>query len=1034
MTLSWRRLVFRLLPVLFAPACTFAQVKTDGTVGPRTTLTGPTFNITPSLGTPVGPNLFHSFETFNIARGQTATFTGPPSVKNILARVTGGQSTIDGTLACPILNANLYLINPAGVIFGPNATLDLHGSFVVTTADYLKLADGGQFHASDPSKSVLTSAAPAAFGFLGTHKPAAIEVRGTTGVDPVTSAPTHAPTLEVQPGLALIIVGGDLAITGGTLRAPEGRIDLQAVRSAGEISAGQAPSTGAAMILTDAILDVAGRDDPGSGSGGNGGLMVFRAGSLSATGSLLSAGGGVGGSAGGAGGRIDLAIGGPVTFTRVFIAADAGGGGDGTGGWIDLTARGSMNLSQASAISASGDGSGGGGRVNLTVDNAVSLSDGSFIAAGGGGVGPGGRIDLTTGGALDLSGGAFIAAAGGGGGGAGGRVDVSAHGDVTLSQASAITAAAGGGIGAGGVLNLTAGGAVNLSQGSLISAGGGGTGGQLVLIAGADVSLLDGSFLSSSGGGSAAGGTIDLTTTGSLTLVNSGISVSGGLEGGMGGQLHVTAAGDVALSQQSFLSAAGGSGFNGSGGGAGGRLLLTAAGAVNLASGAALVADGGIATGLANGGAGGQVEITSSTQVAISSGAFVSAANAGPTLGGSIIIRAPLLLIRDDTTSGVLGTGVRAESTAGVIGGSADLSLSLTVSPFINPAADPPALSLRSPAGSVVSVSGAATPGAYLFADDGVINQQPANPFAAFVGQPRQGLWILEIDNTFRFPGESRNPVTLNSLALALGGETFRAGAASFQVAPGAKARVGIQVAGAGLITGAPGQNVGGPAGTIDIAVDRLVMQGPGQISTASLGTGKGGAVNILARRGVLINGGTIASRAGGTDPAGNVNITSGGNIDLRNATIAAEATGAGGSVTFTAPASLISVRDTTITARAGGDGGRILLSSRFLTLNRSVINGLSGGTPVNVAIAADVFFASESQILTNAALNFPQTDVSGSLITLRVDALTRDAQLAADCGIRIGHDVSSFLISGRGAAPILPGGPLPSTDFSLAP
>ncbi len=98
------------------------------------------------------------------------------------------------------------------------------------------------------------------------------------------------------------------------------------------------------------------------------------------------------------------------------------------------------------------------------------------------------------------------------------------------------------------------------------------------------------------------------------------------------------------------------------------------------------------------------------------------------------------------------------------------------------------------------------------------------------------------------------------------------------------------------------------------------------------------------------------------------------------------------------------------------------------------MINGLSGGTPVEVAIAADVFFSSESQILTNAALNFPHTDVSGSLITLRVDALTRDAQLATDCGIRIGHDVSSFLISGRGAAPVLPGGLLPSTDFSLAP
>src|SRR4051812_35191522 len=237
MTPFWRRIALRLLPLLLLSAHALAQVKTDGTVGPRTTLTGPNFNITPSLGSAVGTNLFHSFETFNIARGETATFTGPPSVKNVLARVTGGPSSINGVLACPIAGANLYLTTPAGVIFGPDAVLDLQGSFVVTTADYVKLADGGQFHASDPSKSVLTSAAPAAFGFLGMHKPAAIQVSGTTGVDPVTSLPTHAPTLEVPPGAAIAMVGGDLTITGGTFRAPEGKIDLQAIASAGEFSA-----------------------------------------------------------------------------------------------------------------------------------------------------------------------------------------------------------------------------------------------------------------------------------------------------------------------------------------------------------------------------------------------------------------------------------------------------------------------------------------------------------------------------------------------------------------------------------------------------------------------------------------------------------------------------------------------------------------------------------------------------------------------------------------------------------------------------
>lgn len=1048
MTPSWRRTALHRLPLLILSAHAFAQVKTDGTVGPRTTLAGPNFNITPSLGTTVGPNLFHSFETFNIARGETATFTGPPSVKNILARVTGGPSSIDGTLACQIAGANLYLINPAGVIFGPDAALDLHGSFVVTSADYIKLADGGQFHASDPPKSVLTSAAPAAFGFLGAHKPAAIQVRGSTGVDPVTSAPTHAPTLEVPPGLSMTMVGGDLTIIGGALSASEGTIDLRAIGSPGEFtatvpgaarsaqSARALPPTGAAVTLTNAILDVAGRDDPGSGSGGHGGALIVRAGPLSLTNSLLTASGGAGGSPGGAGGSIDVAISGPLTLSSTIIAADAGGGGDSAGGRVDLTASGAVTSSGASGIGAAGDGSGAGGRVNLTSNAAISLLEGTLISTGGGGTGAGGRIDVTAaGGALTLSGGTFISAAGGGGGAAGGQVNVSARGDVTLSQDSSISAAAGGGIGAGGAIDLVAGGSVALSEGSVISAGGGGSGGHIVLTATRDVSLLDNSFISAAGGNDGSGGSFDLTIGGALTLDNSGISVAGGLEGGAGGQFHLTVTGAVAMSQQSSISAAGGPSAGGTDGGAGGQIDLTAGGAVSLATGSAIFADGGIATGLASGGSGGRVQITSSTQVAISSGAFISAANAGPTVGGSIAIKAPSLVIHDDMVSGVLGTGVRAESTAGVVGGFADLSLDLTVSPFDNPSADPPSLSLRSPAGSVVSVSGAAASGSFSFGDAASANQQPANPFAAFVGQPRQGLWVLEIDNTIRFAGETRSAFSLSSLTLALGGDTFRAANPGLlEISPGAKVRIGIPVNSAGPVTGTPGQNVGGPAGTIDIAVDRLVMQGPGQISTASLGTGKGGAVNILARRGVLINGGTIASRAGGADPAGNVTITSGGDIVLRNATLAAEATRDGGSLTLTALGSLISIQDTTVTARAGGDGGRILLDSRFLTLNRSEINGLSGGTPVDVAIDSDVFFSSESHILTNAAINFPSTDVSGSLVTLHVDALTRDAQLVADCGIRIGHDVSSFLMGGRGATPILPGGLIPSTDFSLNP
>ena len=149
-----------------ASHCLAGAVVTDGTVGTTGALSGPNFAVTSSLGRQVGPNLFHSFRTFNLSAGEVATFSGPTNVGNVIARVTGGSSSIDGGIQCTIPGANFYLINPKGVVFGPNATLDVGGSFVVTTADYLKHADGSHFDATHPASSTLTSAAPSAFGFL----------------------------------------------------------------------------------------------------------------------------------------------------------------------------------------------------------------------------------------------------------------------------------------------------------------------------------------------------------------------------------------------------------------------------------------------------------------------------------------------------------------------------------------------------------------------------------------------------------------------------------------------------------------------------------------------------------------------------------------------------------------------------------------------------------------------------------------------------------------------------------------------------
>ncbi len=145
-----------------------AGVVTDGSLGAAGPLSGPNFMVPASLGKIAGGNLFHSFSQFGLNNGESATFSGPGSVHNILARVTGGQvSSIDGTIHSTIEGANFFLLNPAGVIFGANASIDVSGSFAATTGQDVKLTDGSRFKATPgPGDALLTSAPPAAFGFL----------------------------------------------------------------------------------------------------------------------------------------------------------------------------------------------------------------------------------------------------------------------------------------------------------------------------------------------------------------------------------------------------------------------------------------------------------------------------------------------------------------------------------------------------------------------------------------------------------------------------------------------------------------------------------------------------------------------------------------------------------------------------------------------------------------------------------------------------------------------------------------------------
>src|SRR5262249_59315500 len=143
----------------------------DGTLGTGPLEVGPgqgaTYLITPEMGAQHGHNLFHSFKSFGIGEDETATFTGPdagPPVENVISRVTGAElSEIDGTLRSTIPGADVWLLNPSGVVFGAGAAVDVKGSFHAGTGDFVVFTDGERFTANPAQQGVLTPAPPAAF-------------------------------------------------------------------------------------------------------------------------------------------------------------------------------------------------------------------------------------------------------------------------------------------------------------------------------------------------------------------------------------------------------------------------------------------------------------------------------------------------------------------------------------------------------------------------------------------------------------------------------------------------------------------------------------------------------------------------------------------------------------------------------------------------------------------------------------------------------------------------------------------------------
>jgi filamentous hemagglutinin family protein len=916
-----------LVAAVVARGAAAQHITIDSSFGTARTLAGPNYAITANLGKQVGSSLFQSFGIFGLATKESATFSGPAAISNVIGRVTGGNpSAIDGNIKSTITGANLYLINPSGIVFGPNATVNVSGSFHASTADYLKMSDGARFQATNPNGSTLSAAPPAAFGFM-TAKPAAITVNGST--------------LGPLPG-TIGLVGGPVSIAGGTLKAPAGTIHVASVAGIGEVPVD--PRNTAALTVTSfgpvAIKGGSTLDVSNPGGLGAGGSVFIRSGTL--------------------------------TIDASTINADTYGSG--AGGQLILRGDRQVALSDGADVHAIAYGSGSGaGMIVSTAPTGVISADSGTVQTGSAGPGKAGLLSVSTG-RLTLTNGALLgsdAAGNGGGGGisvdvvgllqidgSGGpplAVGVPATGIASLSHASARGQSGNIAISAGSLSILDKGGIASSTDGSANSGniavdvagqltidqtsatgielgdilgiesqsdpGSTGKAGDLTISAGA-LSITNTGQLGSPTFGAGDGGNLSLDVAGPLKVDGSGstgafltgiaASVQPGSTGDAGrvavdaGQLSMidgeilngaigafgTApastgnSGNIAVNVAGLLTidGAGSSSLTG---------ILTAtdpgtrgnAGDIVVVAGSLSIADLGTITAFTAGaGAGGSVSVTAE-DLSLTNGGAISSDTSGPRAAGNVTITATRNLVLDSTGSAnqsEIDTDSYGSGKAGVVTVSGR-NITLRGGSYISSDADSSNAADRGNAGTVT-----------VTATDAIL-----------------------IDGTG----------SVDSNDTSISSDTYDAGMAGSVTVSAPN----IEIRGGGDISseneGGSG-NAGGVTVTAqrDLLLDSTGSDNQSEIDTDTYGSGKAGVVtvsgqNITLRGGSYISSDSDSANAADRGNAGTVTVTATdailidgtGSVDSNDTSISSDTYDAGmaGSVTVSAP---------NIEIRGGGD------------------------------------------------------------------------------------------------------------------
>ena len=431
-------LFFSTLPIAIfgclIPLTAVAQITPDGTTSTTVNQNGNDFTI--EQGSRVGDNLFHSFDEFSVPTLGSAEFNNAVDIANIFSRVTGSNiSNIDGLLSANG-GANLFLINPNGIIFGENARLNLGGSFFASTADSLLFEGNRSFSASNPTAPPLLKVSiPIGLNFR--DNPGEIVNRSF-----VQNSAGDFAGLEVAPGQNLTLVGGNINFEAGEATARGGNIELGGLSAAGTVGINEDGSlnfpedVAQADIFFNGFADV---DVRGTGGGsitinarnlnleaGDSGISLIRTGiTADSTSAEAQAG--------------DITINATdnITVDDSFIGNQVASEAVGDAGGVTITTD-SLSLTNGGRVLAGTFGQGNAGSVEITARDTITFDgeqSGGFSSGARSGVaseavGDAGGVTITTG-SLTLTNGGRVSANTSGQGNAG-AVEITANDTITF--------------------------------------------------------------------------------------------------------------------------------------------------------------------------------------------------------------------------------------------------------------------------------------------------------------------------------------------------------------------------------------------------------------------------------------------------------------------------------------------------------------------------------------------------------------------------------------------------------------------------